>query len=223
MRARHSVNGVKPGLEPADRSRPASPNNRGTVFPAVPAGLPIRRTGIFIPAACLGLSFLLVVLPCGCRPPPTDIRVQVTDAATLQQMLRKRAGRVILIDFWATWCGPCKQLFPHVVKLHRELANQGLAVISVSLDDPDQAREVLRFLQQQEADFDNFISQFGTGSQSAEVFELRGDVPMYRLYDRAGQLRYQFSGDPSGLEHGEPLENVAGRVKELLAESWPKQ
>jgi thiol-disulfide isomerase/thioredoxin len=198
----------------------------------------------------LGIAFLLVAIPCGCQSQAAidraergsatraeasstapaavpnaapDVRVQVAAAAALQQLLRKHAGRVVLIDFWATWCGPCKQLFPHVVALHRELADQGLAVISVSLDDPDHEPEVLRFLQQQDAGFANLISQFGTGSQSADAFDLRGDVPMYKLYDRAGQLRYQFSGEPSGLEHGEPLEKIEGRVKELLAESQPRR
>ena len=65
------------------------------------------------------------------------------------------------------------------------------------------------------------IGQFGTSSQTADAFDLRGDVPLVKLYDRSGQLRYQFSGDPAGLEHGQPLEQIDARVHELLAERTP--
>lgn len=148
----------------------------------------------------------------------SQIQLRIADAAEYRNLLRSHIGQVVLVDFWATWCGPCTELFPHVVALHAKHSSQGLAVISVSLDDPSEQPRVFQFLRDRQASFDNLLSKFGTGSESTAAFELRGDVPLYRLFDRAGHLRFQFSGDPSGLDSGEPLENLDRRVQELLAE-----
>jgi thiol-disulfide isomerase/thioredoxin len=47
-------------------------------------------------------------------------------------------GRVLVLDFWATWCGPCKRAIPHLIKLQEEYRDQGLTVVGITLDDnPD--------------------------------------------------------------------------------------
>ena len=53
------------------------------------------------------------------------------------------------------------------------------------------------------------------------LFELRGDIPYFKLYDRQGTLRYTFSNDPDGLEKCEPIDQIDKRVAELLAENAP--
>ena len=97
-------------------------------------------------------------------------------------------------------------------------ADQGLAVISLSIDDLHKEKTVREFLARQGATFDNLASKFGSGTESAEVFDLRGGVPLYKLYDRQGKLRYQFGGDPEGLEGGKPIDQIDRRVEELLKE-----
>ena len=47
-----------------------------------------------------------------------------------------------MVDAWATWCGPCKENFPHVVEMHQKYAGKGLAVVSLSLDDRDKPEKV---------------------------------------------------------------------------------
>lgn len=173
-------------------------------MPPGPVSAPASRPHVDAPAAS----------PPGLADAAIDVRVGGREE--LQALVAQHRGQVVLVDFWATWCGPCKEQFPHTVALGRELAGRGLAVISVSLDDPEGISDVRRFLVAQGAAFDNLISRFGTGSQSTEAFGLRGDVPVYRLYDRAGQLRYQFSAEPEGLEHGEPLDALDRRVRELV-------
>jgi hypothetical protein len=68
--------------------------------------------------------------------------------------------------------------------------------MSISLDDPKQPAPVLEFLQQAGADFPNFISRYGVGSQVVEAFGIRGGaIPFLKLYDRRGNLRKVFGGD----------------------------
>lgn len=65
-----------------------------------------------------------------------------------------------IVDAWSTTCGPCKENFPHLVEMHRKYSRQGLAVISLSLDDPtDKAAvaEAERFLKSRKAGFTNIL------------------------------------------------------------------
>src|SRR5262245_968326 len=75
-----------------------------------------------------------------------DVSVQVADRARFDAEIAKHKGQVILVDYWATWCGPCRKKFPHTVELSRRYKSQGLAVISVSFDDDEAHSKVERFL-----------------------------------------------------------------------------
>ncbi len=136
--------------------------------------------------------------------------------AEYEQQLRKHRGHVVLVDFWATWCVPCKKKFPQILQWHKDLAERGLRVMSVSVDDASQRAQVLEQLEKWDARIDNLISRWGAGSKSAEQFEFDGAVPFYKLYDRTGTLRYQFSGLPEGLDGVLGLDELEPRIKELL-------
>lgn len=146
-------------------------------------------------------------------------RVTLGDRETFQKWLDERRGSVVLVDFWATWCPPCVQQFPHTVELSRLHRDAGLAVISVSMNEPREQASVQAFLTKRQARFDHLLTRYGAGADFVDAFELRGDIPFYRLYGRDGRLRYSFSSDPEGIENGEPIEQIDARVMELLAES----
>jgi cytochrome c biogenesis protein CcmG/thiol:disulfide interchange protein DsbE len=177
----------------------------------------------------LGGAAVLTLALCGCGAggaAPLNVgavnaaavSVAVVDGAGYRKVIEKHRGRVVLVDFWATWCAPCKKLFPHVVELGRTHAIDGLVIVSVSMDEPEKKGDVLAFLEKEGASFDNLVSEFGAGTKSADELELRGDVPFYKLYDRAGKLRWQLSADPDGLELGDSIEHVDERVSALLSE-----
>lgn len=147
-----------------------------------------------------------------------SITVAVVDGPGLKAAIEAHRGKVVLVDFWATWCHPCVARFPHIVELSRKHAADGLAVISMSLNDPSEQELVLEFLRKQDASFDNLISEFGVSTRTSEAFDLRGDVPFYRLYGRDGQLAYQFSPNPDGLENCETVEQLDLRLQELLSD-----
>lgn len=157
----------------------------------------------------------------GCKPRPAaepggatgTIDVQTVDERQLAAEVARHRGKVILVDYWATWCEPCKQLFPDNVELHRRLAGQGLVVVSVSVDDPVDRPAVLAFLKAQNAVFPNFISLYGTSEQTIQRFEIPGGVvPHLKLYDRTGRLQAAF-----GVE-GQPVERetIERAVSQLL-------
>jgi len=178
-----------------------------------------RRLGLIPLAALPGLLFA------GCSggssdgPAPSrteeQVTVRVIDENQFARELQQHRGKVVLVDFWASWCLPCKKLFPHAVELHKRFAERGLVVISINLDDPEDESATLKFLADQQATFDNFISRHGAGPKSAELFEIDdGALPHLRLYDRRGRLRHKFA------EAATPAvaDRIDRAVEELLEE-----
>jgi thiol-disulfide isomerase/thioredoxin len=148
-----------------------------------------------------------------------EIKLDRTDKVGFDAQLAMRAGKVILVDFWATWCPKCREDFPHTVELDRRHRADGLAVFSFSCDDSGKAEEVMIFLREQGATFKNLISVDGSGDKTFEDFEIEGGaLPHYKLYDHQGKLRKTFSVDPEA-DRQFSLEDVDAAVKELLAES----
>jgi thiol-disulfide isomerase/thioredoxin len=139
--------------------------------------------------------------------PATSAAVKLlpTDKAGLEATIAKHKGEVVLVDFWATWCGPCKEQFPHTVELSHKYRDQGLAVISVSCDTNDEQQAAEAFLQRVGADFENFLST--AGFDSLEVFDIQA-LPHYRIYDRQGTLVKSSGADPEEVLSPEEIEEI---------------
>ncbi|MGD0896482.1 MAG: TlpA disulfide reductase family protein [Thermoguttaceae bacterium] len=130
------------------------------------------------------LLALMLLLP-GCGGGETS-GLPPIDRPGLERLVAEHRGRVVLVDFWATWCPPCQALFPHTVELARRYAGRGLAVVTVSLDAPRDEGAVRRFLADHQATAtENFIAREGAAAE----FEIKGGfIPCVKIYDRQGQL-----------------------------------
>jgi cytochrome c biogenesis protein CcmG, thiol:disulfide interchange protein DsbE len=97
-------------------------------------------------------------------------------------------GQVVLINFWATWCGPCQMETPGLVSLARELGPNGLAVVGVSMDEGDRKKVrdfVERFQVNYPVVFPERMSQLGSGMEG---------LPTTILIDRKGQVAKTYVG-----------------------------
>lgn len=121
--------------------------------------------------------------------------------------LNQFAGKVLYLDFWASWCPPCAKSFPFLNKLHKDFGSQGLHVIGINLDEDIEDAE--NFL-------DNYPAEFTLASdlskQCAQNLGVTA-MPTSYLIDRNGVIRHIHLGFRSG-ETKELLE----KVKQLLAE-----
>ena len=102
--------------------------------------------------------------------------------------LAKYRGSVVVLDFWASWCVPCKRSFPWLNEMHARYADEGLVIIGVNVDkDADEARA---FLEKYPA---QFRIHYDPDGELAEEFGVRG-MPSSFVIGRDGQLAAQHLG-----------------------------
>lgn len=126
------------------------------------------------------------------------------DASGRQVQLSKYRGHLVLLNFWASWCVPCREEMPLFSKWQRELGARGLQVIGVSMD--DDAREVRKFLAAYPVTYPIVVGD----AKFAEHFGGVLGLPLSYLIDAQGRVvaRYQGEVDLPGIE---------AKIKELLA------
>ncbi|MBI4984384.1 MAG: TlpA family protein disulfide reductase [Rhodocyclales bacterium] len=139
------------------------------------------RTAIV--AVGLVLSPLAVALEAG--SPAPDLDLQNADGAPTLKQLR---GKVVYLDFWASWCAPCKNSFPWMNELQAKFGPQGFKVIAVHLDANGDDRK--KFLASVPANFD--IAADPTGAV-AKRYQVKG-MPSSVLIDRDGKVLLQHVG-----------------------------
>src|SRR4051794_2553142 len=114
------------------------------------------------------------------------VELHLEDGRTVP--LSAYAGKVVLVDFWASWCGPCKASFPALDALQREWRARGLDVIAVNVDESRHAA-------------DSFLAR--RPHELAVAFDPRGDIasafkvdgmPSSFILDRAGSVRFSHAG-----------------------------
>ena len=149
------------------------------------------------------------------RPLVSASPLMSVNRAGFDRVIAENAGKVVLVDYWASWCPPCQYAFPHTVALFTENRERGLQVVSVSLDSAADAPKAQQFLDSVGASFVNLIC---TEENAIASFDIPDARPYYTLYDRQGRLRYRFSPMFTDGVRGETPASIDRRVQELLAE-----
>ena len=116
--------------------------------------------------------------------------------SNLEQNLRldEQAGNVVLINFWASWCAPCREEMPYLNALHEEYAELGLTVWGVNVDQKQKdADKAIRRLSVQ------FPVLFDSENKIAELYNVDA-MPTTVIVDRDGNIRYLHRGYQKGYE-----------------------
>lgn len=151
----------------------------------------------------LTLLFALIALTLNSGSAQQARTLPETDAAALKKSVSRFSGKVVFVNFWATWCAPCVAEFPDLVKLYQKYHPLGLEVIAVSFDEEPAA--ALNFLDKHKAVFTNFRK---SPKQEDEDFRIGfdrqwpGALPASWLFDQNGKRVYFHMAkfDPMALD-----------------------
>ena len=146
-------------------------------------------------------------LPAG-TPAPAFTTITVNGKPLSLKSLR---GKVVLLDYWATWCGPCQLATPTLEALHKKFSRQGLAVVGLSVDDQRSVAAVKPFMRHFGMTYLVSASPLQNG-RAQYAYRVNG-IPSQFLIDKKGIIRWSQSG--FSANEGQELTVM---IKRLLAE-----
>jgi thiol-disulfide isomerase/thioredoxin len=170
----------------------------------------VKYCNAWLEIAALCLAMALVLPHCGGggkqgTGAAPDFRLKTLDDQEVS--LSGLKGKVVLIDFWATWCGPCRESIPHLVQLQKTYQDKGFQVLGLSVDKDDP--EVLRrFVKSMDISYPVAI----TPEEVARSYSVSG-LPTTFLIDKTGSIREKYVGFSSAA-----ASKIAARIEELVSE-----
>jgi len=138
------------------------------------------------------------------KAPPAETAMLAVPAVVLDTEMKSTngqpiklsnySGKVLLVNLWATWCGPCRRETPELVRLHKEYRDRGVEMVALSTEDPIRsAQSVQNFVQQYQVDYP---VGWATRDVAIALMQLTGQssIPQSFIITRAGRIKKQFIG-----------------------------
>jgi thiol-disulfide isomerase/thioredoxin len=134
------------------------------------------------------------------------------DKQIFRQMLASHRGKVLMVDFWATWCAACREEMPKLLALRAAYSRQDFALVTISCDEPEQEQGAEAFLDRQSAPFPRYIKRAKDDDAFINFVDPHwsGALPALFLFDRSGHLAAKFIGESSPA-------NIEAAIKKALA------
>ena len=119
------------------------------------------------------------------------------DEQDFSRLVSAHRGKVLLIDFWATWCAPCREEMPKLVKLCSAYRDRGLAFTTISCDEPEQETQATTFVTSQGAPGPYYVKRAKSDDSFINAIDPKwsGALPALFLFNRSGQKVNSFVGE----------------------------
>jgi thiol-disulfide isomerase/thioredoxin len=133
----------------------------------------------------------------------SEIKVETIDKLKLEKLIKERNGKVLLLNLWATWCVPCREEFPDLVRLSSNYKNKNVEVVGISIDYPEEINsKIIPFLKKQNVNFINFVNGFEKDEHLIDMIDPKwnGALPATVIYDEKGKKKVFLEGKKSYSE-----------------------
>jgi thiol-disulfide isomerase/thioredoxin len=153
------------------------------------------------------LTLMLATTAAGADPGPLhDYNIEQHG-----KLLKQHAGQVVLVNFWATWCAPCREEMPLLVAMEKKLRAEGLRIVTVSADEIEDKAQALEFLTAMGVAAPVYIKNVEDDDAFIESIdpEWSGALPALYLYGRDGKLARSWVGETKMAE-------LEAAIRELL-------
>ena len=147
----------------------------------------------------------------GASQPAAVAAVQVIDPQGLKGLLKRENARPLLINFWATWCDPCRDEFPDLVKIDTQYREKGLDFVAISLDDLTEIKTgVPAFLREMSATMPAYLLNASDPDTAVTAVapDWHGALPATFLFDPQGKLAFKQFGRIKPLELRAAIDKV---------------
>lgn len=130
---------------------------------------------------------------------PVDVKK--ISPSELGDLLKNESDELLLVNFWATWCGPCVVEYPEFIEIHRMYSGRDFRFVSVSMDNPEQEDKVLKFLKSKYSAVSNYL--IDTDDKYAIIDVVKNDwdgsLPITLLIEPGGNVAYKVPGEINSL------------------------
>lgn len=139
---------------------------------------------------------------CGAAGASAQPALTPVDEAGIGKVVAGAKGKVLLLNFWATWCVPCRKEMPLLAKLAQKLNARPFALVTVSCDEPDQKAAAAAFLKQSGVSGAAYFKQAKDDEKFCRAVDAKwdGELPALFLYDKTGRKARVFLGDTPASE-----------------------
>ncbi len=131
-----------------------------------------------------------------------EVTIEKLSPDGLADLLKNNTDELLLVNFWATWCGPCIIEYPEFVTIQRMYGERDFQFVSVSMDTPDQAEKALKFLKGKASALPNYIMDTDDKYEVIKVVgsDWDGSLPITLLIEPGGKVAYRVPGTIDALE-----------------------
>lgn len=161
----------------------------------------------------LGALLLLASLTLAAQSTPAPGQIPALELGDLKgtpQSLSALRGRIVVVNFWATWCVPCKEEMPLLSAIAADYATRGVAVIGANTDGPETAGNIPKFLRRTRVGFPVWL---GATTDDMQRFGVGTALPATAFVDRDGTVIFRILGPVTAAEVRERLDHLLGERK----------
>lgn len=138
-----------------------------------------------------------------------SVKLEKVDSEAVFEIIRGSHSTLKLVNLWATWCRPCIEEFPALLKLKENYADKGLEVIFISMDMVEEESRVRQFLMDQRVDFVSYLKNEGDHEFINKMnADWSGALPASFIYDQAGNQITFWTGDKSYEEFESEIKSL---------------